>query len=191
MVQMKREYNNIQALLKENLKIKEHVPTQNLMNELKDVIYKGYFTKDEFLRMGMWKSPRPKNRYLSNSENKIIEISKKVFSTKFEKRKIELLTQLKGVSIPVASAILTLTDTKNYGVIDIRVWQVLYLYGSVKVKQTGRNFSFKNWYNYLMKLRYFAKKFGVKARDIERAIFLYHYKIQKGKLYDKGATALR
>lgn len=188
---MKREYNNIQALIKENLSIKEHVPTQNLMNELKDVIYKGYFTKDEFLKMGMWKSPRPKNLYLSNSEDKIIKISKKVLSTKYEMRRIELLTQLKGISIPVASAILTLTDPKNYGVIDIRVWQVLYLYDSVKVKPTGRNFNFNNWYNYLMKLRYFAKKFGVKARDIEKTNFLYHYKIQEGKLYDKGATALK
>lgn len=131
----------------------------------------------------MWKSPRPKQRYLGNSEEKIISISKKVLATKFEKRKIELLTSLDGVSIPTASAILTLVDPQNYGVIDIRVWQVLYLYGSVKDRPNGTNFDFNNWYNYLMKLRYYAKKFNVSTRDIERTIFLHHKKIQDRNLY--------
>ena len=94
-----------------------------------------------------------------------------------------MLTTLKGVSIPTASAILTLIDPKNYGVIDIRVWQVLYLYDSVKVKPTGTNFDFNNWYNYLMKLRFYAKKFKVSARDIEKTIFFHHKKIQDGNLY--------
>jgi len=181
---MNKEYKNIQELIKENLSTEEHVPTQNLIDELKDVLDRGYFTKDEFVKMGMWKSPRPKKWYLSNLEEEIIGISKKVFCTNYEKRKIELLTQLKGVSIPVSSAILMLTDPKNYGVIDIRVWQVLYQFGSVKVKPTGRNFNFNNWYNYLIKLRYFADKFKVKARDIERTIFFYHFNIQEGNLYD-------
>jgi len=57
------------------------------------------------------------------------------------------------------------------------------LYGSVKVKPTGTNFDFNNWYTYLMKLRYYAKKFKVSARDIERTIFYHHKKIQVGNLY--------
>ncbi len=104
-------------------------------------------------------------------------------ATKFEKRKIDLLIKLKGVQIPTASAILTLIDPNNYGVIDIRVWQVLYLYGSVKTNPDGVGFNFSNWYNYLVKLRYYAKKFKVKARNIERTLFLYHKKIQEGNLY--------
>jgi hypothetical protein len=106
-----------------------------------------------------------------------------VLSTDYEKRKLELLDKLKGVSIPTASAILTLTDPRNYGVIDIRVWQILFLYASVKVKPTGTNFSFENWYNYLMKLWYYAKRFNVSARNIELTIFMHHKKIQKGNLY--------
>ncbi|ODS39921.1 hypothetical protein BEH94_03615 [Candidatus Altiarchaeales archaeon WOR_SM1_SCG] len=136
---MEKEYKNIEELIKENLSTEEYEDTQELINELKNVRSRGYFTKKEFLKMAMWKSPRPKKWYLSNSEDKIIEISKKVFSTNYEKRKIELLTQpptkLNGVKVPVASAILMLTDPQNYGVIDIRVWQVLYLYGSEAVRQ--------------------------------------------------------
>jgi len=180
---MKKEYSTIEELIKENLDTKEHAETLKLINELKDVKKRGYFTKEEFLKMGMWKSPRPKQQYLKNSEEEIISISKKALSTKFEKRKIELLTSLKGVSIPTVSAFLTLIDPQNYGVIDIRVWQILYLYGSVKIKPTGTNFDFNNWYNYLMKLRYFANKFKVSARDIERTIFFHHKNIQEGNLY--------
>ncbi|MCK4654183.1 MAG: hypothetical protein KAU01_07035 [Candidatus Cloacimonetes bacterium] len=181
---MEEEYKNIEELIKENLSTEEWEDTQELINELKNVRSRSYFTKEEFLKMAMWKSGRPKRWYLSNSEDEIIKISKKVFSTNYDKRKIELLTRLEGVQIPTASAILMLTDPQNYGVIDIRVWQVLYLYGSVKVNPKGKHFRFNNWYNYLMKIRYFADKFKVKARDIERTLFSYHFKIQKGKLYD-------
>lgn len=180
---MKKEYSTLEELIHKNLIKKEYEETAILMNKLRDVKKRGYFTKNEFMEMGMWKSPRPKKHYLKNSEENIISISKKVFLTKFEKRKIDLLTKLKGVSIPTASAILTLIDPKNYGVLDIRVWQVLFLYDSVKVKPSGTNFDFNNWYNYLMKLRYYAKKFDVSARDIERTIFIYHKKIQEGNLY--------
>ena len=154
---------------------------------MENVKEKGFITKDEFLKIGMWKSPLPKKLYLSNSEQEIKSISKEVLLTDFEKRKIELLVSLKGVGIPVASAILTLIDPKNYGVIDIRVWQTLFLYGAVNVKPTGRNLNFNNWYNYLMKLRYYAQKFNVNARTIEQTLFWYHRKIHEGNLYSTGS----
>jgi hypothetical protein len=180
---MKKIYSSIQELIKKKLDTNEETETLKLIKELKNIKRRGYFTKDEFIKMCMWKSPRPKNRYLQNTEKQIINISKEVLHTNFEKRKIELLTSLKGISIPVASSILTLIDNKNYGVIDIRVWQLLYLYKSVKVKPTGTNFNFKNWYNYLIKLRYYANLYNVNARDIERTLFKHHKEIQEGKLY--------
>ena len=180
---MKKKYSTMGELIKDNLDTKETIEAKKLINELKIVKKRKYIIKKEFLKICMWKSPRPKNQYLRNSEKEVISISKKVFSTKFEKRRIELLTSLKGISIPTASAILTLTDPKNYGVIDIRVWQVLYLYSSVKIKPKGINFDFNNWYNYLIKLRFYARKFKVSARGIERTLFFYHKKIQRGNLY--------
>jgi len=180
---MKKEYKDIKGLIKARLKNDENKETRDLIEELKDVIRRGYFTREEFLKMGRWKSPRPKKWYESNSEKDINKISEKVFSTNYERRRIELLSKLKGVSIPAASAILMLTNPQRYGVIDIRVWQVLYLYGSVNVKPTGVNFSFQNWYNYLKQIRYFAESFNVMARDIERTIFYYHREKHEGKLY--------
>ena len=141
---VKKIYSSLDDLIKNELSTEEEANTAVLIKELEHVKKQGYLTKDEFLKIGMWKSPRPKQLYLKNSEEEIISTSKEVLSTDYEKRKLELLDKLKGVSIPTASAILTLTDPKNYGVIDIRVWQILFLYGSVKVKPTGTNFSFEN-----------------------------------------------
>ncbi|MCG2796428.1 MAG: hypothetical protein L6427_11315 [Actinomycetia bacterium] len=171
---MEKKYKSLDSLIKSNRDNKEDAKDQALIDDLAVVKQEGEFNKEQFLRMGMWKSPRAKNLYLQNEEVDIVEISKKVFDTEYEKRRIELLTRLKGVAIPTASAILMLTDPEKYGVIDIRVWQVLYDFGSVRVNPTGTNFSFKNWYNYLMKLRAIARKYGIKARDVERIIFKHH-----------------
>lgn len=84
----------------------------------------------------------------------------------------------------MASAILTLIDPKRYGVIDIRVWQLLFTIHSVSGNPQGRGFNFNHWYHYLCKLRYYAKTLRVSARIVERTLFEYHKKVQKGRLYD-------
>ena len=83
----------------------------------------------------------------------------------------------------MASAILMLLYPKRYGVIDIRVWQVLHEIGAVTKKPKGVGFNFGNWYQFLMIVRYFSKQFGVTARDVERALFDAHKQYQKGTLY--------
>jgi hypothetical protein len=83
----------------------------------------------------------------------------------------------------MASAILMLMFPRRYGVIDIRVWQLLHKLGTVTKNPGGIGFSFGNWYQYLMILRYFAKRFECKARDVERTLFLVHKQFQKGVLY--------
>lgn len=84
----------------------------------------------------------------------------------------------------MASSVLMLLDPKRYGVIDIRVWQLLYEFGTVTKNPRGVGFSFNNWYQFLMIIRYFAKKFGCGARNIERTLFLAHRKYQDGRLYE-------
>ncbi len=83
----------------------------------------------------------------------------------------------------MASALLMLLDPKRYGVIDIRVWQLLYKVGTVTENASGVGFEFKNWHQYLMIIRHFAKKLRVKARDVERTLFLVHKEYQTGQLY--------
>ena len=67
---------------------------------------KGYLTKDEFIQICLWKSRRAKKRYDSNDAALVEKITREAFAESDEKKKIEKLTELKGVRISVASAIL-------------------------------------------------------------------------------------
>jgi thermostable 8-oxoguanine DNA glycosylase len=158
-------------------------PATNLISKLSHIKQQAYFNKPEFLAMCNWKSPRPRHLYQSNSSADIRRVSIKLFAAKCEKQKVELLTSLRGVGVPTASAILTLTDPQDYGVIDIRVWQLLYQYGAVATRPSGVGFSTENWLEFLERLRYWARKFNVTVRDVERALFEHHKEHQSGGLY--------
>ena len=177
---MRREYRNIEELIRKNFK-EEDKETQNLIDELRrDERSRGRLTKDKLIRIDEWKTPtlRNQHRILQNSEEEVIKISEYAFSTTDEEKKIEVLTKLKGVGIPVASAILMLTDPSNYGVIDRRAWEVLSLYSDELVK-SKKSFSSKDWVTYLKILRELAQEFEVIPRDIERTLYLYHEEYMK------------
>lgn len=158
--------------------------TRQLIEHLRPIKQRGWFTRTEFLKMCRWKSPRAVRHYQENSVAEIRRVSRAMLATRSERRRIELLTSLRGVSIPMASAILTLIDPKRYGVIDIRVWQLLFQIKSVKPNPRGVGFTFKNWYHYLSKLRSHAREFGVPVRTVEYTLFKCHRRLQRGRLYD-------
>jgi hypothetical protein len=114
-------YKNLEILIKENLIREEHEGTRLLIAELKAVKKRGYLLKAELIKISKWKSPRAIHLIKSNSEKSINKLTQEAFSTRSEKNNLELLTKLKGVSVPMASSILTLLNPKRYGVIDIRV----------------------------------------------------------------------
>lgn len=179
---MKIRYSNIERVLNRRLR-KTPDPAEDLISKLSHIKQQAYFNKSEFLAMCSWKSPRPRHLYQSNSSAKIRRVSIDLFAAKCEKQRVELLTSLKGVGVPTASAILTLTDPKDYGVIDIRVWQLLYQCGAVRTRPSGVGFSCENWLEFLERLRHWARKFDVTVRDVERALFEHHKESQEGTLY--------
>lgn len=180
---MKKKYQNFYELIRKELSIEEYDNTKNVINFVSDVKRKGFFNKEQFVKMAFWKSPRPKKWYESNDDNLVIKISGQALASDAEEEKANYLTILKGVSIPTASAILTLIDPQNYGVMDIRVWQLMYLYDEVDNKPGGKGFSVDDWVKYLSVLRKYSKEFKVKTRDVERILFEHHKDIQEGNLY--------
>jgi hypothetical protein len=176
-------FTKLAALIKKYLNTQEYETTPELIKSLSGVRKRGYLKRDEFIEICKWKSPRAIHHIRANREKKIKRISRLVFKTSVEKDKFELLTSLKGVSGPMASAIMMMTNPKRYGVIDIRVWQLLYAMGAVSTKPKGNNLGFNEWYRFLMIIRHFSGKFRVKARDIERALFEAHKEYQDGLLY--------
>lgn len=173
-------------LLKQHLSTKEDVKTAALISELRPVRARGYLTRQELEKVCHWKSARAIHLIKRNSDVRVRTATRLALATRSERRRLEALRTLHGAPVPMASAILMLLDPRRYGVIDIRVWQLLYALGEVTKKSSGIGFNFKNWYQFLMKLRYFAKKLGVSARVIERSLFLAHQANQTGTLYARS-----
>ena len=133
--------------------------------------------------MCRWKSPRAQRHYLRNGAARIREASRRALAARSERRRIEHLLELDGVSVPVASAILTLLDPRRYGVLDIRAWQMLYAVRGVDANPAGRGFTVAQWLRYLETLREHARRLRASARAVEFTLFLCHRKRQRGLLY--------
>lgn len=177
-------YKNLEGLLRECLsRSEEEEETQTVIRKLRGARRRGYLTPGELEAVCRWKSARAVRHIKANTPWSVRSLTRRAIATRSERRRLELLCTLDGVSVPMASAILTLLDPRRYGVIDIRVWQILYRLGAVTRKPNGTGFTFEDWYRFLMIVRYFARKLGVKTRDIERTLFAVHRKYQRGRLY--------
>ena len=180
----KLKYSSLEDLLDHEPIVEEDPGTAGIIQRLRHVKVDGDLSRSEFLDMCSWKSPRSIRHCKRNSAKAVKSVIRRVFVSRSEKKRLELLTSLHGVSVPTASAILTLTDPRRYGVIDIRVWQLLFRLKSVKENPRGQNFRFGHWFEYLKILRYHAKRLGVSVRLVELTLFKYHQNQQRGTLYE-------
>jgi hypothetical protein len=157
----------------------------DFFNEARSIRKQGYLTAKQFLFIAKWKSPRPLRFYQQNSPAFIKEVSRLSFQVKDEKLRIHLLCALSGVNIPCASAILMFWSPRQYGVIDIRVWQQLFKLKIVQTNPEGKNFSLEEWVEFLDVMRAVSKETGLTAREVEKRIFNLDKNTRKGKLYAK------
>jgi hypothetical protein len=178
-------YRTLAQLLRRELVGDEDRATAALVRELRHVKRARQFSRAEFIKMCRWKSPRAVHHYERNAPATIRTRSRQVLRSGDERHRLELLTSLKGVSVPTASAILTLIDPERYGVIDIRVWQLLFRIGAVESKPGGIGFRFADWLRYLAILRRHARALRVPARRVELTLFEYHRRTQAGRLYKR------
>ncbi len=176
-------HKDLRALLAAELVREESAETRELIRDLRGARRRGHLTKREFLTICRWKSPRAIALSEKNSRDRIRRCTTTAFASRSESVRFEALTALYGVAAPTASAILTLTDPLRYGVIDIRVWQLLFDLGSVRTKPNGVGFSLDDWLHYLATLRDHARALGVSVRAVEYSLFLYHQRVRRGPLY--------
>lgn len=80
--------------------------------------------------------------------------------------KLKILSSLRGVEIPVASAILTLVYPDKFAVIDFRVWKQLF-----KVKKSS--YTTKDYLKYYQKAKYLSEKYNLSLQQIDMAIWQY------------------
>jgi thermostable 8-oxoguanine DNA glycosylase len=144
----------------------------------KEIFKRGWLTKEEFLTICLWKSRRPKKLYDQNSNSDIINKTKLCLKENDELIKIKILTELKGVRIPTASALLSVTNPTDYPIIDERCIQSLNHLEQIK----WTNITEQNWLEYLRIIRNLAKTHNKTAREVEKGLFAYN-RIQLDKEY--------
>lgn len=133
-----------------------------------------YLNRQNFLKLCMWKSPRPKKHYEDklNSDSRIGEITKLAIGSKDEYLKITVLQLLKGVSWPVASVILHFAEPDKYTIMDFRaIWSL--------GMQQPKIYDFDFWENYTETVRSIAKNAKVTLRNLDKALWVYSKLNQK------------
>jgi hypothetical protein len=160
----------------------EDPDTARLIRALRHVRRTGVFSRAEFLAMCRWKSPRSCRQCEANAAATVRRVAREVLNARSERRRMELLLELRGVGVPTASAILTLVDPRRYGVLDIRAWQLLHETGWVGANPRGVGFRAAHWEEYLRVLRLLAARLGAPVRRVEWTLFLCHRR-RPGRLY--------
>ena len=143
----------------------------------------GSLSRNTIIKILKWKSPRPLRFYNKNEEVYIKNITQLSFKEKNDKLKIHILTALKGVNYPSASAILMFKNPDFFPVLDIRVWKQLYKNNLVSVNPRGIGFTLDQWDSYVKIIRSLSRKYNTTAREIEKKLFDYDKLTQEGNLY--------
>ena len=82
--------------------------TTELIRRLRVARKRGYVTAAELEAVCYWKSPRAIQYIRSNSPARVRATTRSALATRSERRRLEAPRQLKGVSVPMASALLML-----------------------------------------------------------------------------------
>ena len=175
--------DGLASVLRRSLSTTEDPATTVLVERLRAARRRGYLTPGELEAVCRWKSARAIQHIRANSAASIRSATRRALTTRNEQRRLEALCSLQGVSVPMASALLTLLDPRRYGVLDIRVWQLLHALGLVRGRPGGTGFGLTHWLAFLTITRDFAQRLGVTARDVERTLFAIHRDHQQGLLY--------
>jgi len=128
---------------------------------------RGYLSRDEFLEIAEWKSPRPRKHYRANQSAFVEEISRLAFASSTSPRvAIGLLMILEGVNWPTASVLLHFCHTEPYPILDFRaLWSL-----SIPVP---KKYTFELWDEYCAFARRMAREAGVDMRTLDRALWKY------------------
>jgi len=135
---------------------------------------RGYVRDDELYEIARWKSPRRAALVQKNPPHVIEGVTGLALSLKDEHPDYaaDLLTVLKGVSLPTASTVLTVVDPQHFGVIDIRAWNSLSRWRPSEFPRKRQGaFSLKEFVRYLGTIRALAQESGLSCREVDMALW--------------------
>jgi hypothetical protein len=133
---------------------------------------RGWLKRKEFLLIARWKSPRPTPIYQRNTEEDVINVTKRAFSATQDLERILLLTELKGVRVRTATAILHLCFPDHFPLMDI--WAISAMGVSRNECEKWDELDWlRVWPEYADRCRDYARKFGRDLRSIDRALWTH------------------
>jgi hypothetical protein len=148
---------------------------------------RGYISREELRKIGKWKAGGRIDHHLrKNSTSTVEEQSELAFRASGDEESIEELTELKGVSVPVASTILTMFDPSSFAVVDFRAFRALGVANPALLDSVNysRYVDFMNHFLnygtnsaaysfYMDEVRNLARQEGLLPRQIDMALWAY------------------
>ena len=125
---------------------------------------RGYYTRDEFVRVCRWKTPRSQPLVESNDAALVEEATRVALSVVGETLRVGILMMLSGVSLPTASVLLHFAHRDPYPIIDYRALEAW----GVTVRPP---YAFPLWMSYVDACRQLASDTGLDMRTIDRALW--------------------
>jgi hypothetical protein len=126
---------------------------------------RGSMTREEFLTIVDWKSPRPMRWAEANTADDIEDATRCAFATTSARVRIGVLTTLSGVSYPMASAILHLV-CKDVPLLDERALAAFGVGGR-------SSYTFTFWNAYCAAVLQIADESHLPLRTIDRALWIF------------------
>jgi hypothetical protein len=126
----------------------------------------GYLSRDQFVAICHWKTPRSRPHCESNTAEFIRAVTAASLSTTNERLRIEVLTLLSGVEWPTASVILHFCSNNPYPILDFRaLW-------SLNVEMPVA-YGFNVWWAYTEFCRKLAGESRITMRMLDRALWQF------------------
>ena len=127
---------------------------------------RGHYTREAFIEVCSWKTPRSRPRVAANSEAAIAEATGRALAATDEATRFAALLGLSGVGAPTASTLLYCVFPDDYPILDVRALESL----GVKARST---YPMAFWLAYLETCRALARTTGVSIRTLDKALWQY------------------
>lgn len=136
------------------------------------VLRRGKYVRDEFELTCDWKSSRTRNLVKSNSPDQIEEVTELALHCS-ENLRIPILSILRGVSTPTASALLTVWQPERYTITDYRVLNSLAKLSHPVLKKVKIMKLEKSYTEYLGLMQSLSYVLNCSLRALDKALWTF------------------
>ncbi len=168
------DLSQIEVLRREQTDFQQTEDLKRQIAELKKQRDPFFLNAREFDQILRWKLDHQFNRQRvlrsANTDNLVREVTRLALSVCHEDEdyeielRLNILRVLRGVGVPVASAVLALSFPENYAVIDFRVWRQLF-------DDKKDSFSVNDYKRYLSAIRPLADELDWPVQEVDYAIW--------------------